>query len=471
MDKISKNIRNVMIIFLLLFLALICYMVYFQVFNSQKIALRQDNKILWAKRNEVLRGAIYDRNNKILVKSTIDDDGKQKREYLYGSIFAHVLGYENIKYGLSGLEYKYDKEMTSYNKMDILNVSNTNDDSNSLKKGYNLVTTLDYELQKYAYELLGNNKGAVVAMDPKNGEILAMVSKPSFDVNNLNSQWQNITSNDDKPLVNRATSGMYPPASTFKTITAVSSLENIKGILNRTFNDNGKLKFNDKEYLTNYNGEVLGNIDFKTAYAKSSNVVFGSLGLELGNTALRKTAEKFYFNREIPCEGLDISKSIFPKYETYEKGNIAQSAIGQGGVLATPMQMLMVVSSIANDGKMMEPIIMKQITNSKNEVVKKSSPKQIAQVTSYDNSQIIKSFMREVVEHGTGQNANIYGIDICGKTGTAEHSGDGKDHSWFIGFAPYNDPKIAVCVLVENGGEGGGIAAKISANIINMYLK
>lgn len=473
MNDISKNIKKVLLVFLLCFVGLFTYITYFEIFVGPNIVNNTYNKRLWVKRNEVLRGTIYDRNKKPLTTSTRVNSETQKREYTGGPLFAHVLGYVNIKYGITGLENKYDTELMSTNIKDTIESFIINKGKTEAKIGDNLQTTLDYNIQKAAYDALGSNRGAVVALNPKTGEILAVVSKPSYDPNNLENIWQSLNEDNNKPLINRATSGLYPPGSTFKTITAISALENLKGIQNRTFTDNGKLVFNSKESLSNFNGESFGNIGFKDAYVYSSNVVFGTLGLDLGNDKLKGTAEKFLFNKSIPADGIAVAKSQFPTLKNYEKGNMAQSAIGQATVLASPMEMALVASTIANDGVMMKPYLVQQVTTSKGAAVKTIAPEAVGQIISKDTSAVIKDFMRTVVQQGTGVNASIPGIQVCGKTGTADHHDEGSQaapHSWFIGFAPYDNPQIAVAVIVEDGGQGGVAAARVARMTMSAAL-
>jgi peptidoglycan glycosyltransferase len=331
---------------------------------------------------------------------------------------------------------------------------------------------LDLNIQKTAYDLLGNNRGAVVALNPRTGEVLAMVSKPSYNPNNLNEIWDSLQKDQaNHPLINRATGGLYPPGSTFKTITAISALENIKGITERKFEDKGKLVFNSKESLSNYNGEVLGNIDFKEAFYHSSNVFFGNLGLELGNDKLKATAEKFFFNKNTPTDGITIENSKFPAYKNNEKGNIAQSAIGQAEVLTTPMEMALVASTVANDGIMMKPFLVNQVMDSKGKVVKNIEPDSNGQLISKDNAKIMKDLMRAVVTSGTGGSAEVSGITASGKTGTADHVESKNPHAWFMGFAPYDNPQVAVAVIVEEGGVGGKAAAKIAGQVMKAAMK
>lgn len=472
MNDFMDNIKKVMLVFLIFFIALISYITYFYMFNSEKAVSSTFNSRLWAERNKVLRGTIYDKDMKALTKSTKIDAVSQKQQYLQGEVFAHALGYMNPVYGLSGLEKKYDEELmgreTGVSKYFFFNKDTEE------KVGNGLRTTLDSKLQMKAFEQLKGKRGAVVAINPKTGEILAMVSMPSYDPNNLNKNWKDIIANKEVPLLNRAVSGLYPPGSVFKTITAISALENISGVYNKSFKDEGKLVFNEKESLENYDGEVLGNIDFKTAFVHSSNVFFGTLGIDLGNKALKETAEKFYFNRDTPSIGLTIDNSRFPSYKSNEKGNIAQSAIGQSGVLATPMQMALIASTIANDGIMMEPMMVKEILDSKGKSLKKLEPKRVEQVMTKETANIMKDLMRAVVIEGTGGNAAIRGTVVSGKTGTADHNDNPSKqeapHSWFISFAPYDKPQIAIAVIVEEGGVGGGIAAEITRELIKTYL-
>lgn len=474
MNDISNNIKKVLIVFLICFIGLISYITYFEIIVGPKIVNSTYNRRLWVKRNEVLRGTIFDRTGKPLTKSERIDKETQKREYTGGEIFAHVLGYVDIKYGITGLERKYDEQLMSTNIQDNVKSLIINKGKSGEKIGNNLKTTLDYDVQSKAYELLGDNKGAVVVLNPKTGEVLGLVSKPSFDPNNLQEIWKSINEDKRIPLINRATAGLYPPGSTFKAVTAISALENIPGIRNKVFNDNGSLFISNDYSLHNFAGEVLGSIGFKEAFVHSSNVVFGGLGLELGNDKLKQTSEKFYFNKEIPTDGIPVEPSKFPTLKKYEKGSIAQSAIGQSSDLASPLQMAVVTSTIANGGVMMKPHLVKEIVTSKGELIKSVQSEEVGQIISSDTANTVKEFMRGVVTEGTGGNAAIEGVEVGGKTGTADHQENGKDappHSWFIGFAPYSSPEVAVAVIVENGGQGGKAAARIASEVMRVALK
>lgn len=481
MDEISTGIKKVLFVFLLLFVVVISYVAYFELYTAPKIVNNTDNERLWATRNQVLRGTIYDKNKVQLAVSTREANSTtQDRKYPGGADFAHVIGYANTQYGLTGVESKYDKYLTASNKLSITEylkqvIANKGFVKEQDKKGNDLITTIDSNVQKSAFDLLGNNKGAVVAINPKTGEIVAMVSKPSYDPNSaaLKFNWSSMNSDANRPLLNRAVSGLYPPGSTFKTVTAVSALKNLNGIMTKNFVDNGTLRFNASQSLNDFAGESFGSIDFKEAYVHSSNVVFGTIGMELGNTNLKNTAESFYFNRSMPSDGIVVDKSNFPTFKSYEVGNIAQSAIGQSEVLATPMQMVMVASTIANNGVMMEPHLVNSVVSSTGGTIKTFTNTSLGTIMSPGDANTMKDFMRGVVTDGTGSAADVSGLNVAGKTGTADHKEGGKDatpHSWFIGFAPANNPKIAVAVIVEDGGQGGIAAAKIAAGVIRTSL-
>ncbi|EKQ50411.1 MULTISPECIES: penicillin-binding protein 2 [unclassified Clostridium] len=490
MKNVSNSIKQVMVVFLFCFVALISYIAYFQVFSAPTLAEQQGNQRLWAKRNEVLRGTIYDRNKNPLTTSARVNALTQKRTYVNGDLYVHALGYVDPKYGLTGLEADYDSELRSYNKItnDFLNLTKDfsldklkamfqNRKEDDVKIGNGVITTLDPTLQKIAYDALGNNKGAVVALNPKTGEVLAMVSKPTYNPNDLDASMKaaNEGTSEDSPLINRAVSGLYPPGSTFKTVTLSSALENMPGVTSRTFDDTGKIVFNDKQSLSNDNGEVNGTINLKDAFKLSSNFVFGTLAMELGNDKLKETAERYGFNNSIDSEGFKITKSQFPKLSKAEIGSIAQSGIGQSSILATPMQMALVASTIANDGKMMEPRLVNQVIDKDNNVVKTVDPKVYKQVISASNAAIIKDYMKYLVDSKVDSSWGYFqGTEAAGKTGTADYNlangQSAKPHSWFIGFAPASNPKIAVAVIVENGGYGASAAAPIAGSVIKQAL-
>lgn len=487
MNDLAKNVRHVMVVFLFCFIALISYMVYFQVFKGPDIAAMPGNVRLWAKRNEVLRGTIYDRNGEALTKSERIDELSQDREYIYGDLYTHALGYIDEKYGLTGLEEEFDSELSKYSgtannirkffaDFDLKTFFEKRNEEEE-KIGNGLVTTLNPKAQQVAYDLLGDKKGAVVALDPRTGEILAMVSKPTYDPNDMQLAIEGATDeqNEEGYLINRAVEGLYPPGSVFKTITLSAALEDDPSVADRTFQDNGKITFADGRELNNYLHQVHGSISLRKGFSVSSNVVFGTLAMELGNEKLKAVAENFGFNSVVPAVGTTIAKSQFPKLEDYEVGSIAQSGIGQGSVLTTPMQMALMVSAVSNNGMLMQPKLVNKIIDSQGNTVKEIPSKELKQVITPETSEVVRDYMKSLVAGKT-----FYGWDILqaygagGKTGTADYNlPDGSEaipHGWFVSIAPADNPQVAIAVIVENGENGVGLPAVIAANVIDAIL-
>ena len=508
MNDLSKNVKNVMVVFLLCFIGLISYMAYFQIFEGPEIAIDPGNVRVMAEKNKVLRGTIYDKDMNPLTSTERIDDISQKREYLYGGIFVHPLGYSDLNYGVSGLEATYNQELSSYSvignnvrafidsvqpkvliKEMIADKKETGSfnfkenfgefvnkigfsNNNSEKIGNSIVTTLDTNLQQLAHSELGSRKGAVVALNPKTGEILAMVSTPTFNPNNLKEEMEiaNSGTADETPLINRAINGLYPPGSVFKTVTLASALENIDGVRDRVFEDKGKIIFDDGTELNNFASNVYGNISLKDAYRVSSNVAFGTLALDIGNNTLKSTAEKFGFNSAIKGQGFTAESSRFPTLESYESGNIAQSGIGQSSILVTPMQMALVASTVANDGVMMTPKLTSKIIDKDGNTVKNINNEEKGKIISSKDAETIQEYMKNLVDNNLGRWPAFQGTNAGGKTGTADYNlPDGTPatpHGWFIAAAPIEDPEIAVAVIVENGESGSGIAATIASRIV-----
>ncbi|WP_195264429.1 penicillin-binding protein 2 [Clostridium sp. 1001275B_160808_H3] len=481
MNDLAKSIRNIMVIFLFCFIALISYIAYFQVFKGPDIANDSGNKRLWARRNEILRGTIYDKDGNPLTNSIRLDKFNQSREYVYGDLYVHALGYIDERFGITGLEEEYDDELSKYssfsngirNLLKDYDLKKAFENRNEEKVGNGIVTTLDYNLQKVAYDAMGDLKGAVVALNPKTGEVLAMVSKPTYDPTNLEQAIEDANTGVDieSKLLNRTINGLYPPGSVFKTVTLAAALENDPSITGRKFNDTGKITFNDGTELNNYMKQAHGNLDLQMAYRVSSNVVFGTLAMEMGNEKLKEVAERFGFNSRVPGIGMSISESIFPSLQDYELGNIAQSGIGQASVLSSPMQMAIVAATVANDGVLMEPKLVNKIVDKDGNTIKEMPSKTLkSDVISKEIASTIKDYMGYLVSNNIYRWPAFEGTNAGGKTGTADYmlddGSEGIPHGWFISAAPLDDPKIAVAVIVEKGENGAGSAANIASQVV-----
>jgi peptidoglycan glycosyltransferase len=477
--NLTRNIKILVIFFSLCFFSIIVYLTYFDLFVANKIVGDPSNKRNRLAEAKVLRGSILDRDGEVVAYSQKLSNGEQKRIYKNGDIFAHAIGYNSYVYGKTGIEAAYNDvlqgKVFSYDILGTIFRSLKESLTGDEKRGSNVVLTLDKSLQLKAYKMLGKDKGAVVAMNPKTGEILAMVSKPTFNPGLIDKKFKEYNSDEEgAPLLNRATQGYYPPGSVFKIITAVSAIENLPGITKDKFRCTGKLKIGNY-VLSDFGGESHGSIDLKNAFRESCNYTFGQLGIRLGFENLKKTAEEFMFNKDIPVDdefnSLNIKEGKISAEDENSKSYLAQDAIGQHNVTANPMHMALVASTIANNGVMMRPYIVKEVRDRYGITIATTKPKILSEVIDSDTSDIIKGYMVEVVKSGTGTNAKISGITVAGKTGSAQDESKNATHSWFVCFAPAENPQIAVAVIVENGGLGGKRAAEIAREVMKEYFR
>ena len=461
MDNERSRTISLLVSLLLGFVVLIGYMSYFQIFKSETIRYNAYNKRLWIDEERILRGSIFDRNGELLAYSEKTDD-KINRIYKYDHLYSHIIGYSLRDYGKSGLEKNYNNDLI--NLRTNSGIDEVIDIINPQKIGNNLTLTIDDGLQKLSRKLLQDKKGSIITMNPKNGEILSMVSMPDFNVNTLSEDWSFVSVDEESPLLNRATQGLYAPGSVFKIVTSLSILENN---VEAQYNCTGSTQV-DGYTIKDFNDKVHGEIGLDSAFVNSCNTYFANFALKLGHNNLKDTAETMFFNRTIDFE-LDYKESIFPKNSS-GKTELAASGIGQGRILTTPMNMLLITSSIANDGKVVGPSIIKEIKSPNNTLIYKNDHALISSLETSETDRV-KTMMRAVVEKGTGTKASIKGISVSGKTGTAQNS-KGLNDLWFVGFAPYEDPKISVVVLIEDQkSTGGELAAPIARELINYALK
>ena len=457
----NKRIVKVLILLSVMFLSLIGYLTYIELFQKDELVSNPYNQRQWDDENGTVRGCIYDRNGVTLAKT---EDGI--RVYPYNGMYAHIIGYNSRTYGRINLESTFNDELLGKNTFSSIIGTSAG------SYGYDLNLTIDHSIQKAAYDALGSRNGSVIAINPKTGGIIAMVSKPDFNPNDseLIKNWNVLAEREDSPFVARSTSGLYAPGSTFKILTALCALQN--GYENETYNDEGSVKIGGSTF-ENQNNKAYGNIDMTRGFAVSSNVVFCTLGAELGGEKLRSIAERFGFNKEFDFN-INYNVSRFPENVTDDEKSAALG-IGQGDILATPIQMAMVTCGIANGGKIMKPYLVNSVTDVNGNIIKETKSTVLYNCAdSYDTGKIV-DMMVETVKSGTGTNASIRGIDVAGKTGTAENemtvTQNNKEHTWFVGFAPAYDPEIVVVVMMEySGGSGGGNCAPIARNIMQKYL-
>ena len=334
-------------------------------------------------------------------------------------------------------------------------------------RGNDLYLTIDNRLQQRAWALLSPYTGAAVVLNPQTGEILALVSTPSFDPNqqSLESQWDKTSTDPGRPLLDRATQGLYPPGSTMKIVTASIGLAKDPGLPEETYDCTGEITIQGRVL---HCWGVHGVVDLDSALAVSCDTYFAHLGLSIGAQDFTKGLESFGWGDPLT---FDLPVSQVPLYQEslQDPNGLADSAIGQGRILATPLYMALVAGAIGNGGVMMQPYLVQQIRDPDRGVVWTAKPRVLRRVTSPQVADQVKQAMVGVVNSGTGTVAYIPGLEVAGKTGSAENPG-GAPHSWFVAFAPASNPQVAVCVMVEHGGEGSQVAAPIARQLIQLAL-
>lgn len=443
-------------------LSLILFLTYFLIFKADTVKKHSANRRGWIQEAKIQRGTIFDRNLDVIAYSK-GEEGNYRRFYNYPRIYSHIVGYANPSLGKGGLELSYNDELL--NKNGFSNFSDFKNFLQSQKLGNNLNLTIDTKLQNYTHEVLKEteSKCAAVVMNPKTGEIYSMVSLPDFDASTIVEDWSDISASSDGPLVNRVTQGLYPPGSTFKIITSVGILENPS--IDQSYEDEGTQTINGRVFKNANSERKYGEINLKTAFSQSLNTYFVSKGVELGARPLGNVADRFMFNKEVDFD-LSLKKSVFNYSKSLDNTQVAASSIGQGKVLATPLEMAMVASTIANDGKMMQPYLVSEVESPSGSIIEKHEPTVLSEATSQEVASQVKDLMIDVVRNGNGSRAYSRGLKIAGKTGTAENS-SGRSHAWFVGFAPATDPKFAVAIIVEESeGYGGTVAAPIARQLL-----
>lgn len=456
-STLNKRLIFVMVFFVILFMFITLYLVYFQLFEAKTLADNSNNRRLWLNEDLVKRGSIYDRNGNILAYSQKDESGKQIRIYNYPEASAPITGYSSTTYGKTGIEKSYNKDLlaisgenfSQFRKMVVKNDT-----------GNDLHLSVDQNIQNIVYSYLKDYKASCVVMNPSTGQVLAMVSTPSFNPNSLDYDWNNLIQTNDGRLVNRASQGLYRPGSAFKIVTSASIIDNN---IDRSYNDEGSEVIQGYE-IKNYGEAVFGTLDLRTAFTNSSNTYFAKKSVDLGKDKLAKTGEKFFFNKNYDFD-IDKANSIIP-FKDLNEADLAMTGFGYGKTQVTPLHMTMVTSAIANNGVMMKPRLVDKITNEEGKTTFESKDEILSKATSEKTANEIRDMMVEVVNSGTGLAAFIDWVQVAGKTGTADKS-NGNIDAWFVGFAPAYEPKIALSIVVEDSqGTGGEVAAPIAKNII-----
>ncbi len=490
----QKQIRRVGLVLLLLFVLVFANLNYLQVFNAKAIADNPHNVRRLYQEYSVKRGNIVTADGKVVATSKPTKGNlKYERVYPGGSLYGHLTGYFSLVYGMTGIESAYDSELSGH--AGVLSMQDIEDELlGSGQRGDDVVMTVNSKLQEVARQALGNQRGAVVALDPRTGDIKAMWSNPSYDpsglaVHNTKAErryWRSLDpTSPDSPLIDLARQARYPPGSTFKIVDTTAALQSGAYSPSSTFPDppaippcssNGgafPCMPQTNQSFTNFSHTSCaggGRITLAQAVTVSCDTTFALIGLRIFPSIFR-TAEAYGFNHDIPFD-LSVERSRFPFVGTDNKPFRAYSAVGQGNVAATPLQMALVAATVANGGVEPRPRLVKEIVDPSGDIVQRFSPQSLGRVMSPGTAHTITRLMESVVQKGTGTAAQIPGVPVAGKTGTAQNVAGAAPHAWFICFAPADNPKIAVAVLVEHGGTlgneatGGAVSAPIAKRII-----
>ncbi len=463
----KKKNREILIIsglFCTLFIWMIGYFIVYSVSHEEELINNSYNSRQRILASEDYRGTIRDRGGEALAITVVDEDGTEKREYPYQNLFAHTVGYSGK--GKTGLESKYNYYLISSNISDAAKVENQL--AGKKNPGNELYTTLDLKIQQAADRAMGIYKGAIVALEPKTGKVLAMVSKPDFDANTIAENWNSYLADDEKSvLLNRAAQGLYQPGSTFKIVTALEYLnQNDNDYTGYRFNCTGSSRFGEQT-IHCFHGMKHGGVDFQSSFAKSCNTSFANIGMSLDRTKFGMTASKLLFHQSLPFE-LPSSISTIDLGEKTTDAALLQASIGQGRTSISPLHLAMITSAIANGGVMMKPYLAERIVSPDGSEVKAFTPEVVASIMTKEQADILTGLMRSVVTDGTGKKLSDADYQAVGKTGSAEYSDSTSDsHAWFTGFAPKDDPKIVVTVIIESAGSGGDYAVPMAKRVFD----
>lgn len=465
--RTNRQIRFVTVFFTALLVSMMTYTCYYAMTNKQEMINNSYNSRQELLKAQNTRGTIYASDRQILAHTITDGDGKEKREYPFANMFAHVVGYAS--HGRFGIEAQSNYYLIQSNAK--LSDKVASEMSGEKYPGDSVITTLDVSLQETAYQALGIYKGAIIATEPSTGKILAMVSKPDFDPNEIENTWDSMLEDTESGvLLNRVTQGLYPPGSTFKIITALEYIrENPNTYNDYRYNCSGRFAAGS-DVINCYHGTSHGSEDFTKSFAKSCNSSFANISVGLDRANYRDTLSDLLFNRELPVV-FAYNKSRVEVDAQSTDADVMQISIGQGTDQITPLHMNMITSAIANKGVLMKPYLVDYVENNNGSVIKQFSSGSYGRLMSEQEADILTQLMMQVVENGTATKLKGQTYIAAGKTGSAEYNNVKTDsHAWFTGFAPADDPQICVTVIIEGAGSGGDYAVPIAKRIFNAYL-
>ena len=479
----NRQIRVLGVAMVVLFAALFAQLNYLQVLRAEDLANHPGNNRVAVRDFSSPRGEIRTADGVVIARSVpVDTPFERLRQYPEGPLFAHITGFFSFTFGTDGVERTYASELSGRSgDVRIRQIGNVLADE---AQGANVTLTVTKAIQEAAAGALGERRGAVVALDPRNGAILALQSFPTYDPNPLSAhdqkavraEWERLTGSADKPMLPRTFRERYAPGSTFKVVTAAAAVERAPELVNKDYPVLKTLDLPQTDQdLPNFGGGSCGGT-VPNLLRVSCNTGFAQMGLDIGAEDLAGEAADFGFGAVPPIDLPAAARSVFPDAADFRRDlpALAKSAIGQQDVTATPLQMALVAAAVANGGVAMTPHVLAEVRDPQGRLVRTADPSAWQQAMSAQNAALVRDMMVGVVTSGSGTRAAIPGVTVAGKTGTAQTTGDNA-HAWMIAFAPAEAPTVAVAVVVESQdgvteATGGRVAAPIAQAVMAAAL-
>jgi peptidoglycan glycosyltransferase len=472
---LNVQISRLFGLFVLLFGVLVFFTSRWTVFDAKSLQDNTANRRPLLKAQRIPRGLILADDGTHLTVNRHVGSGetlRYYRTYPTGSLFSHAVGYSFVSRGSAGIEKSYNRELTGQeNEFKSL----IDQLGGGTKAGDDLHTTLDPRAQRVALSALGGQRGSIVALDPRTGAIKVMASLPDYNPNDIPASYAQLNRDPSSPLFNRATQARYPPGSTFKVVTAVAGIDSGKYTPDSIISGRNN-KVISGVPLQNFGGADYGPLSLTDALTHSVNTVFGEVGEKLGKHIMFKYMKRFGFGSRL---GLDYPSEEISPSGVFSRGrllgvgdsvDVGRVAIGQERLQVTPLQMAMVAAAIGNGGQLMQPRLVDSVTKPDGGLRSRNSPSVRSTVMSGRTASELAGMMSKVVQEGTGTAAALSGIQVAGKTGTAEVS-NGVNQAWFIAFAPVANPRVAIAATIERtSGEGGTVAAPIAKQVMQVLL-
>lgn len=459
----NKSIMRSTYIFAGLFLIIILYFSYYLIAKSDSQMNNSYNKLTDKLSETTVRGIIYSRDGKVLAESKTDEEGNEYRYYPYGNLFCHGVG--SLDYGKYGLEALYNYQLLS---SDVSWISKVLDDLKGEKyKGNNVISTFDLELQKQAYDAMAQYKGAVIIMEADTGKVLTMMSNPSYNPNEAKDNWDTISNDENSPILNRATMGLYTPGSIFKLFTLEEYLEEGNDTEGYSFTCTGSVNI-DGQSINCADRQRHGTLNLMGSFAHSCNGSFISIGSSLDIESFNKLCDRMLFNSKLPID-FPYNESSFSLSSDDNEFLKAQTYFGQGETLVTPIHMALISSAVANGGVLMKPMFVERIENTYGSTVTKYEPEEYTRLFSKEQADVLKEYMRSVVETGTAVRLNQFkNLTVYGKTGTAQIDNGNAANSWFIGFAEKDGKNYVITVVCEEVAKNISPAITVAGDILKV---